>query len=124
MAFTIDGTANMGMLNVINLNANTITSGILRDQTGRNYWDLDTGILHIGDTSEYDELSSEIANITDSLAVLETTEYGVIIDGSTSISGGVVETDSVVANGAMQIGNHVWLARSNGTNTTLVYVGD
>lgn len=125
MAFLIDGTADMQNLNVVNLMANVITGGLLMDQKGKNWWNLDTGELHIGGSNEeLDNLSSEVETINESLAPFQTTDYGVVIDESTTIGGGIVVTDTVSVRNTMQIGNHVWLARSNGTNTTLVYVGD
>lgn len=43
----ITNTLNMGNINVINLSASVITTGILRDATGTNYWNLDTGELRM-----------------------------------------------------------------------------
>lgn len=42
-AWTIDGTFDASLINVINLSASIITTGIIRDRTGINYWNLDTG---------------------------------------------------------------------------------
>ena len=43
---------------------------------------------------------------------------------STDIDGDRLATGNVEIRDMMQLGNHKWLARSNKTNTTLVYVGD
>lgn len=48
-AWTIDNQFNAALINVLNLNANSINTGIIRDDTGNNYWNLDTGELYIGD---------------------------------------------------------------------------
>lgn len=42
----------------------------------------------------------------------------------TLITGMEVETNVVTVSESLFVGNHKWLARSNGTNTTMVYVGD
>lgn len=46
-AWLIDGTLDMGVINVLNMTANLITTGVIRDRTGRNYWNLDTGEISI-----------------------------------------------------------------------------
>lgn len=46
-AWLIDGTLDMGVINVLNMSANLITTGIIRDRTGRNYWNLETGEISI-----------------------------------------------------------------------------
>lgn len=43
---------------------------------------------------------------------------------TTDIHGEDVTTGTVQIRDYMAVGNHKWLARSNGTNTTVVYVGD
>lgn len=43
----ITNTMNMANINVINLSASSITTGILQDSTGTNYWNLDTGQISI-----------------------------------------------------------------------------
>lgn len=42
-AWLIDGTLDMGQINVLNLTASLLTTGVLQDKTGRNRWNLDTG---------------------------------------------------------------------------------
>lgn len=46
-AWTIDGTLDMSQINVININASNITAGIIRDRTGQNFWNLETGEMQI-----------------------------------------------------------------------------
>lgn len=53
-AWTIDGTLDMSQINVININASNITTGIIRDRTGRNYWNLETGEVQIQATVDID----------------------------------------------------------------------
>lgn len=53
-AWTIDGQLNADFITTGNLIANIITTGLLQDATGDNYWNLDTGEFntqqgHIGD---------------------------------------------------------------------------
>lgn len=43
----ITNTFNAENINVINLSASSLTTGIIQDQTGTNYWNLDTGELVI-----------------------------------------------------------------------------
>lgn len=56
-AWTIDNVFDAAAINVLNLNANSITGGIIRDASGNNYWNLDTGTLVI------QSLSDEIASV-------------------------------------------------------------
>lgn len=60
-AWTIDNKLNMAQITVLNLTASLITAGILKDQTGTNYWNLETGDIHIeGDfTSKYGSYTSK-----------------------------------------------------------------
>lgn len=46
-AWTIDGTFDASVINVINLSASIITTGIIQDKTGTNYWNLDTGDMRL-----------------------------------------------------------------------------
>lgn len=46
-AWTIENTFDAQFINVINLTANSITSGVIRDSTGQNYWDLESGTVQI-----------------------------------------------------------------------------
>lgn len=46
-AWLIDGTFDAAEINVINLSANLLQTGIITDKTGRNYWNLDTGEISI-----------------------------------------------------------------------------
>lgn len=43
IALTQDGKINASMITTGALNANLITAGMIKDSTGRNYWDLDAG---------------------------------------------------------------------------------
>lgn len=43
----IDNTFNAANINVINLSASSMTTGIITDRTGTNYWNLDTGDISI-----------------------------------------------------------------------------
>lgn len=43
----IDNTFNAANINVINLSASSMTTGIITDRTGTNYWNLDTGEISI-----------------------------------------------------------------------------
>ena len=47
VALTQDGRINATMMTTGNLNANVIRSGIITDQLGRNYWNLETGEISI-----------------------------------------------------------------------------
>ena len=60
-AWTIDNQLNMAAITVLNLTASMITAGILRDQTGTNYWNLETGDIYIeGDfVSRYGDYASK-----------------------------------------------------------------
>ena len=44
----------MSQINVININASNITTGIIRDRTGRNFWNLETGEVQIQATVDID----------------------------------------------------------------------
>lgn len=46
----IDNTFNAANINVINLSASSLTTGIIRDATGTNYWNLDTGAMVVTPT--------------------------------------------------------------------------
>ena len=43
IALTQDGKINASMITTGSLDANLITAGMIKDSTGRNYWDLDVG---------------------------------------------------------------------------------
>lgn len=43
IALTQDGKINASMITTGSLDANLITAGMIKDSTGRNYWDLDAG---------------------------------------------------------------------------------
>lgn len=47
VAITQDGRINASMMTLGNLNANIIRSGIITDQQGKNYWNLETGEISI-----------------------------------------------------------------------------
>ena len=51
-AWTIDNTFDAQNINVLNLSANSIVSGIIRDATGNNYWNLDNGTLVLQSVSD------------------------------------------------------------------------
>lgn len=51
-AWTIDNKFNAQLIDVLNLSANSINAGILRDATGNNYWNLDTGELVLRDMTD------------------------------------------------------------------------
>ena len=123
---TIDGVIDASILSVINIVANNIQTGIITDQLGRNWWNLDTGEFHIGSSTQdqVDDLADELAAIQDTLSQYQSSSDGVTIDGGTTINNGILVTDTVTTRQTLQVGNHLWLARSNGTNTTLVYVGE
>lgn len=53
-AWLIDGTLDMQQINVINLSANSMTTGIIQDALGYNYWNLDTGDMRITSTGAID----------------------------------------------------------------------
>ena len=46
-AWTIGGTLDMGVINVANLSASDVVTGTIRDRTGTNYWNLDTGEFNL-----------------------------------------------------------------------------
>lgn len=46
-AWTIDNKLHMDAITVLNLTAAMITTGILKDKTGKNYWNLETGDIHL-----------------------------------------------------------------------------
>lgn len=46
-AWTIDGTFNASVIDVINLNASNLITGTIQDATGRNFWNLATGDIRI-----------------------------------------------------------------------------
>ena len=48
---TLDGTFNAQNINVINLDAASIITGILRDKNNTNYWNLDTGEFRLAATT-------------------------------------------------------------------------
>lgn len=179
-AWLLDGTFDVGEINVRNLTGNEIIGGIIHDINNRNWWNLQTGEMSINASSGQIAGSNiETENTTEGVrddvgAILQhfhirddagleiTTDDGTAIilsngevlimngmddlfeleDGSlfefedgdnleiksryvaTDISGKNITTGSVSMSEFMEVGNHKWLARSNGTNTTLVYVGD
>lgn len=47
VALTADGRINATMMDTGNLNANIMRSGIITDQAGKNYWNLETGEISI-----------------------------------------------------------------------------
>ncbi len=48
---TLDGTFDAQQINVINLNAASITTGILKDQQNKNYWNMSTGEFRLAATT-------------------------------------------------------------------------
>ena len=62
-AWTIDNKFNAQLIDVLNLSANSINAGILRDATGNNYWNLDTGELVLRDmTDAISSIETQINN--------------------------------------------------------------
>lgn len=62
-AWTIDNKFNAALIDVLNMNASSITGGIIRDATGSNYWNLDTGELVINSMQDQiDSLSTQMNN--------------------------------------------------------------
>lgn len=62
-AWTIDNKFNAQLIDVLNLSANSINAGILRDATGNNYWNLDTGELVLRDmTDAINSIETQINN--------------------------------------------------------------
>lgn len=123
-----NGTFNGQNINIINLTANNIIGGIIRDKSGRNYWDLDKGEFVLGSIESETQTNSEaIAEINDTLDVYKdsiSVEGSAIAIGSgTTIQNGTISTEKIAIAQTFAVGNHVWLSRANGTNTTLVYVG-
>lgn len=123
-----DGSFDARSINVINLLADTIVGGIIRDKTGNNYWNLDTGQFVLGSLASKNESDQDaITNLQDTLDLysdsISIDGSTIAIGGSTIISQGTVATDKVAVSGTLAIGNHIFLSRSNGTNTTLVYAG-
>lgn len=121
-------TFNSENVRVIHLNADDIEAGRISDGTGNNFWDLDTGELHIGDYADpLNDNTAELQNITNILDMysqfLPDTGESIAIGDGTSIMGGLIDTEKVAIKQTLSIGNHIWLSRSNGTNTTLVYAG-
>ena len=47
---TLDGTFDAQNINVVNLTAAAIVTGILQDQQGNNYWNMDTGEFRLAST--------------------------------------------------------------------------
>lgn len=123
-----DGSFDARAITVINLLADTIVGGVIQDKTGTNYWDLDTGQFVLGSlTSKNESDQDAITNLQDTLDLysdsISIDGSTIAIGGSTIISQGTVSTDKVAVSGTLAIGNHIWLSRSTGTNTTLVYAG-
>lgn len=50
-AWTIDGTFDAQYINVINLTANVLRTGLLTDSYGYNFWNLDTGEFALSDAT-------------------------------------------------------------------------
>lgn len=53
IALTADGAINASMMTVGVLNANIVKAGILQDEAGLNYWNMETGEMSIKALSEY-----------------------------------------------------------------------
>ena len=50
-SWTIDNTLNMAQINVVNLTANLVRTGLLTDELGNNYWNLTTGEFRLAATT-------------------------------------------------------------------------
>lgn len=57
-AWLLDGTFDASKINVVNLNAGSVVTGVLTDKQNKNYWNLDTGVMKIV-ASEFSLTSGE-----------------------------------------------------------------
>lgn len=123
-------TFNAENVKVIKLRGDDIQTGRISDGEGvnSNYWDLDTGELHVGSMSDsLEDATAQLQDITNILDMysqfLPDSGDSIAIGNGTSIMGGLIDTEKVAIKQTLSIGNHIWLSRSTGTNTTLVYAG-
>lgn len=112
-AWTIDGGFSASFINSGVMNAQWITAGTIRDQAGKNWWNLEDGTMHISaesyiDTSDF-VTKAELQVETDRIAteVVERVGSGIFFN--------CVPTDN--ANGTTTIHAHVFLNREDATQT-------
>lgn len=63
---TLDGTFDAQFINVVHLTAAAITTGILKDQQNKNYWNMDTGEFSLASTATVG--GSTVQNIANNAA--------------------------------------------------------
>ena len=110
-AWTIDGEFDAGFITAGTLDANVIRAGIIRDQAGKNSWNLETGEMEISaesyiDTSDFvtkADFDVEVDRIT--AEVVERVGSGIFFN--------CVPTDN--GDGTTTINAHVFLNREDAT---------
>lgn len=106
--------ATSGQISDSNIETENTTSGV-RD-------DVATVLQHF---HIREDAGLEITTSDGTAIILSNGQITITNSGNqtTYINGADASTGTVTISEYMEIGNHKWLARSNGTNTTLVYVG-
>lgn len=116
-AWTIDGGFSASFINSGVMNGQLITAGTIRDQAGKNWWNLEDGTMHISaesyiDTSDF-VTKAELQVETDRIAseVVERVGSGIFFN--------CVPIDN--ANGTTTIQAHVFLNREDATRDFTPY---
>ena len=87
-AWTIDGQLNADFITTGNLIASVITTGLLQDATGKNYWNLETGEMVVSANGTFGgELRAATGTFAGALQAATGSFSGQIQGGSISIGG-------------------------------------
>ena len=112
-AWTIDGGFVADFITSGVLDANLIRAGIIRDRTGSNFWNLDTGEMQISAESFID--TSNFVTQAQFTAAADRIATEVVEQVGSGIFFNCVPTDN--ANGTTTINAHVYLNRNDATES-------
>ena len=109
-AWTIDGHFNASWITTGVLDAALMRTGILTDQNGSNYWNLDSGELHLSTAAKTDNDLASANDVNTKVTTINTTVDG-IQSNVTQLSTDLGETKSSIT----QLANSIKLSVTNGT---------
>ena len=83
-AWLIDGTFDAQQINVINLAATIIRTGLLTDAYGENFWNLDTGEFHLSMATKIGEDNRTLLDLADKAESLKEVDVEYALSDSSS----------------------------------------
>lgn len=112
-AWTIDGAFNADYITSGAIQAGLITTGIIRDKAGQNWWNLDDGTMHISAESYID--TSDFVTQAQFTAAADRIATEVVEQVGSGIFFNVVPTDN--DNGTTTLQAHLYLNRNDATES-------